>query len=173
MPVVPPSVPGSDRQQQEDYYAGLLDQYAAQHSVPAYNGNLAVFQGKSWGAIYLQIMADHPNLNPRTVADKVLGVEATAGLTHSMASADNLLGPFLTAGEQGAVKAARNASQLPGFGLLAGIDAIGAFFDKLGDPNVWLRVAEVAVGVILVAVAMNHLLGNPAGKAAAIAGKAV
>lgn len=47
---------------------------------------------------------------------------------------------------------------------LKGLAAIGDFFARLSNGNTWLRVAEVAAGVILLAVSLNKLLGNPAGK---------
>jgi hypothetical protein len=39
-----------------------------------------------------------------------------------------------------------------------GLAAIGAFFAKLGQASIWLRVAEVALGLVLVAVGMARVV---------------
>jgi hypothetical protein len=45
-----------------------------------------------------------------------------------------------------------------------GVAAIGDFFSRLGKANTWLRVAEAVAGFLLLALGLNALLHNPAGK---------
>jgi hypothetical protein len=52
-------------------------------------------------------------------------------------------------------QAAKN--NIPGF---SGIDAVGNFFNKLSEGNMWLRIGEFAIGAILVGVALAHLTGT-------------
>ncbi|MGH3223573.1 MAG: hypothetical protein ACRDPY_33635 [Streptosporangiaceae bacterium] len=42
---------------------------------------------------------------------------------------------------------------------LSGVAAIGDFFSKLGQPNTWIRVGEVALGLILLAVGVARITG--------------
>lgn len=46
-----------------------------------------------------------------------------------------------------------------------GIASIGDFFSRLTSSNTWLRVAEFGIAGILLFAGINHLLGNPAGRA--------
>jgi hypothetical protein len=54
---------------------------------------------------------------------------------------------------------------------LAGLADIGNFFYKLGEGQTWIRVAEVVVGILVIAVALNKISGDPAGKIASVAAK--
>lgn len=40
-----------------------------------------------------------------------------------------------------------------------GIDAVGAFFNRLTESNTWLRIAEGTLGIILIAVALAKVTG--------------
>lgn len=60
--------------------------------------------------------------------------------------------------------------ELPGLGIptgnpLAGADAIGAFFGKLGDPALWYRALEIAGGVLLLYLGLNRMTGGKIGQA--------
>jgi hypothetical protein len=65
-----------------------------------------------------------------------------------------------------------DASKVPGVGgLFSGIDAVGNFFNKLGEKSTWIRIGEFAIGALLLAVALNALVKHttgisPAGTAA-------
>lgn len=48
---------------------------------------------------------------------------------------------------------------------------VADFLTRLEKPATWLRIAEGAVGLILLGIAVNALLHNPAGKAARVAAK--
>ena len=43
--------------------------------------------------------------------------------------------------------------------VLSGIDAIGNFFNKLGEKELWIRVAEVVLGLLMIGVALGKLSG--------------
>lgn len=60
--------------------------------------------------------------------------------------------------------------------LLPGLANIGAFFDKLGEANTWIRVAEILLGAALILTGVAKLLsgtsvGQAAGQAAGTAAK--
>jgi hypothetical protein len=42
---------------------------------------------------------------------------------------------------------------------LAGLSQIGEFFSALGDKNLWVRVAKVVIGGVLVLVGLAHMTG--------------
>jgi hypothetical protein len=42
---------------------------------------------------------------------------------------------------------------------LSGVDAIGAFFNKLGEANTWIRVGKVIIGGLLLVVGLVHITG--------------
>jgi hypothetical protein len=50
---------------------------------------------------------------------------------------------------------------------LSGVNAIGDFFNRLTQPNTWIRVGEVVAGLLLIYVGVNALMRDTA------AGKAV
>jgi len=54
---------------------------------------------------------------------------------------------------------------------LSGLDAIGAFFGKLADPNVWLNAGFVLLGLVLLLVAIARLF-SPALERGLAAGQA-
>lgn len=45
-------------------------------------------------------------------------------------------------------------------GLLTGINAIGDFFQRLGQANTWIRVGEVVLGVALLSVGFAKITGT-------------
>lgn len=57
----------------------------------------------------------------------------------------------------GAVESGANATA-------GAAENVGDFLGKLANPNLWVRVAEFLVGGVLLGVAVNGLLKNPAGK---------
>jgi len=46
---------------------------------------------------------------------------------------------------------------------LHGIEAVGNFFNKLGEASTWIRVGEFAIGGLLLAVALNALVKGTTG----------
>jgi hypothetical protein len=39
------------------------------------------------------------------------------------------------------------------------LQAIGDFFAKLGQPNLWIRIGEALLGIVLIGVGLAHLTG--------------
>jgi hypothetical protein len=82
-------------------------------------------------------------------------------------------GPFTSqAAAQAYLKvgAQNSGTQIPGVAItpgggittsnpLSGVDAIGAFFNKLGDPHLWIRVAKVVTGGLLLVIGLVHITG--------------
>lgn len=164
MPVVPPSVPGSNRQQQIAFYAGLLDSFANTHGYSdTYQGNLKSFQGMTWGNMYTDIANTNSKANPKQLADSVLSLETAQGLGKNLSSATGQLGSFLTAAEKATAQTDFNTTGVPNSvlngagGLLSGLAAIGDFFARLTEANTWLRVGEVTLGVILISIGIAKM----------------
>jgi hypothetical protein len=42
---------------------------------------------------------------------------------------------------------------------LSGVNAIGAFFNKLGEANTWIRAGKVIIGGLLLVVGLVHITG--------------
>jgi hypothetical protein len=55
----------------------------------------------------------------------------------------------------GAAKAAAAGSGIPN--PLSGLDAIGSFFGTLTEASTWMRVGEVVLGIILLAVGVSRM----------------
>lgn len=148
MPIVPPSVPGTSREQEISYYAGILAQLPG-----TYQGTYAQYDGMTWAQLYEAIASSAPSVSPKALADAVLGLEAAQRLGKNVAAAEGGLGKFVKTAE----KAIANTNFLPGGGLLSGLAAIGDFFARLTEASTWIRVAEVAIGLGLVVVGVAHL----------------
>jgi hypothetical protein len=117
--------------------------------------------GAAAGNAYLSYNSAHPERTPYQNAQAFLALVTLEGL-------DNAIQAGVTAGAnigvgtaQGAAQGASNA-----YKALSPVAAIGDFLSRLTSPHTWLRVAEVLVGVMFLAIGLNHLLGNPAGKVA-------
>lgn len=71
-------------------------------------------------------------------------------------------GPFATEDEakaaQAPLKQPVSLNPLPAIADATGLSAVGAFLAKLGQASTWLRVAEVALGLVLVAVGVAKLV---------------
>jgi len=53
------------------------------------------------------------------------------------------------------------------FSNLGGINAIGDFFNRLTQPNTWVRVGEVGAGILLIYLGLSAVMrGTPAGDVA-------
>jgi hypothetical protein len=83
---------------------------------------------------------------------------------------------YLKVGAQNASTPVPGVDITPGGGItaagpLSGLNAIGAFFNNLGNANTWIRVAKVVVGGLLLVVGLVHITG--AGGAAADAARKI
>lgn len=77
-------------------------------------------------------------------------------------------GQHFVPGTQAPLNAA-NAGINAATGAVAGVPD---FLARLSNAHTWLRVAEAVVGIAFLIIGLNHVLGNPAGKAAGVAAKA-
>jgi hypothetical protein len=100
--------------------------------------------------------------------------EASTAAEAAKLSGEGYKGPYATQAlaQQAAAKATATATStevsLPN--PLTGVDAIGAFFNKLGDASTWIRVGKVVIGALLLVVGLVHITGVE-GAAANIARK--
>lgn len=50
--------------------------------------------------------------------------------------------------------------QVPNLNPLSGINAVGDFFVRITDPHTWIRVGEVIIGVLLLAVGIASMTNS-------------
>lgn len=81
-----------------------------------------------------------------------------------------IIGPFATKADAqkalqqsgfsiGGLGAAGAGTAAGGQAISTGINAVGDFFNKLGEKSLWIRVAEVVLGLMLIGVALGKLSG--------------
>jgi hypothetical protein len=102
----------------------------------------------------------------------IQGSQAQAQAQQHLAVNGTLEGPFPSkaAAQSAVAKEGKNPNPVKNLigNPLHGIEAIGNFFNKLGQAATWKRVAEVILGAALVIIGIAKLAaGTPAGKAAA------
>ena len=73
--------------------------------------------------------------------------------------AGTVAGPFSTQAAAEAWISAKDKSPITVPSPLTGLNAIGDFFNKLGEANTWIRVGEVLLGVVLIAVGVARITG--------------
>jgi hypothetical protein len=108
-------------------------------------------------------VVNHPSGGPRQVM--MTNYVVTESGTRPV---NAVAGPFATKAEAQAWQTSANtAGNSPGSVVggvtnaavsATGLNAIGAFFTKLGQASIWLRVAEVVLGLVLVAVGMARVV---------------
>jgi hypothetical protein len=100
---------------------------------------------------------------------KVIEGLAEAQGVQSEAVNGQLIGPYATSAAatsaaESEVKSENTtkpkAVSIPGVSQLdSGVNAVGDFFNKLSDGNLWIRIAEGLLGLLLVGIAMGKLTG--------------
>ena len=103
-------------------------------------------------------------------------VEATTAAEAATFTKDGYQGPYPTLAAAQAQATTRQAAanstvfnpKLPN--PLTGVNAIGAFFNDLGNSNTWIRVAKVVIGGLLLVIGIVHITGI-SGAAADVARK--
>jgi hypothetical protein len=120
-----------------DSYSGKLV-----HEDPPAPGYFAYMSELSLGLGWheLNVPPDAPEAVAAAAAAKLGGAVPT--------TSNNPLSLGKTAAGQAAVKAAAP---------VGGITAIGDFFGRLTERNTWIRIAEVALGIILIAVGLTRM----------------
>jgi hypothetical protein len=112
--------------------------------------------GTAAGTAYAAYNAAHPGSSPAANADAFAELVAVQGLDTAIATVT----PAAVNTEVGGVEgAARGAAQAAGFlsNPLDYLKDIGGFFDDLTSGNLWLRIGEVVLGLILIAVGVARL----------------
>jgi hypothetical protein len=129
--------------------------------------------GQQWLAWYEADSTLHPGNSVAQYAAGFLITWESVELGSDLSAAVGEAGTVTAAIGTGAVAGTSQFTQqaTTAGGLLTGVNAIGDFFTRLTSKQLWIRVAEVGLGLLLFAVGLNHALGNPAGKAARTAAK--
>jgi hypothetical protein len=112
--------------------------------------------GAAAGTAYAAYNAAHPQDNASTNADDFAELVAVKGLDAAIASATTTAVSTEVGGVEGAALGAAHAA-----GYLTNpldyLKDIGGFFDDLGSGNLWLRIGQVVLGLILIAVGVAEL----------------
>ena len=106
--------------------------------------------------------------NPTTY-EYFQGTEAQANAKANSAvkvsNEPNLSGPYDTEADAKAAVAAKavnvpnnDANTSPNT-VLSGVNAIGQFFNSLGEASTWIRVAKVLAGGVLLLIGLAHMTG--------------
>lgn len=116
---------------------------------------------RQWGAAagnaYATYNRNHPGNSAYVNAQQFLDIIVAEGLANGIKTAVSTTGTALGAIPGAAAQGAQNAANA--LNPLTGVDAIGGFFNKLGEANTWIRVAKVAVGGLLLIVGIVHITG--------------
>jgi hypothetical protein len=148
MPATPP--PGGT----ESARAKALAQYGriiVQYFPGVYKGKDPRYQGLTWEQVYFAIAEKAPNLSPLYIANKVAGLAAVQNIAYGVGAFTSQSGNFAN----DAIKA---GAGIHGFGF-GGFGSILDFLNALGDPHLWLRIAEGILGIILIATAVSKMTG--------------
>jgi hypothetical protein len=98
-------------------------------------------------------------------ANKYQVAEAANQAEATKLQGEGYKGPYATlAAAQSAANAATSTATSTEFNPslpnpLSGVNAIGAFFNKLGEANTWIRVGKVVIGGLLLVVGLVHITG--------------
>lgn len=111
--------------------------------------NAAGYDGAAYASWAQAAIAKDPALSPYNAA---LAWFTGTGLAKAVGTAAAGTGKMLGQVQQGA----QNTNYAPP-NPLSGLAAIGDFFGRLGQASTWIRVAEVLLGVILLAVGVAEL----------------
>jgi hypothetical protein len=107
-------------------------------------------QISSYAAYYRAAVAKDPSITPfQAFAAWAVGTDVSGGAQATGTELSNVINTGIPAG----------AAAIPKVPALSGIDAIGAFFNALGDANTWIRVSKVVVGGLLLVIGLVHITG--------------
>lgn len=112
--------------------------------------------GTAAGTAYAAYNTAHPQNSAAANADDFAELVLVKGVDGAIASATSTAVSTEVGGVEGA---ARGAAQAAGF-LTSPLDYlkdIAGFFDDLTSGNLWLRIGQVVVGLILIAVGVAEL----------------
>jgi hypothetical protein len=113
-------------------------------------------------ATYTQRYGTAPVVGPNGYHTKIEAAAAAANYNHKPA------GQRVTGGlpADPSIATGPGGVHIPGISNpLAGVNAIGDFFNRLTQPNTWVRVGEVVAGVLLLYLGLSATMrGTEAGK---------
>lgn len=169
MPLVPPPDSASKQLAVPPTRAGQIAYYAnVFRQLPGtYQGNLKGYKGLTWSALFTRLANQNPTADLIQLGDAVLGVEAAQKFGQSIGAVDTQLGKFVIDTGQ----AARKVGDTP-IGHAAGavdntvsaaeaaIKSVPDFLQGLTSANLWIRVAKITIGGVILIVGLMKLTGT-------------
>lgn len=157
----PSSVPigkGYTASQWQTWFQGFVK---ANPKMPTYTGNNTSAKGKTWDKVYPVLYAAGQKQTPQLTPDQVAEAEIVLIQTQAVADGIGATVQFtgttvVDAGKAGAGTAAQLGKDIPG---LNAITSVTGFLSALGDLNLWIRVAKVVAGGIILIVGLAKLTG--------------
>lgn len=137
--------PTPSRQELIQQYASLLNMYPGPATVDYSSGPGTKYNGLTWGEFYIELATAHPNIDPKALADAVLGQKAAARLTGRLANVGTGLANFVN---QSGKAAANTNFAGPLKGPLQFASGLGFFTSS----QFWVRAGEVLLGLALISV---------------------
>lgn len=108
------------------------------------------YPGTNAGNTFLSIAQHNPNASIQNVTAAVLlFLDLGQGVSKAVGQATT-----------GISDVANTTGQAVGTSPLTGINAVGDFFQRLSQSNTWVRVGEVAAGLLLLYVAVSAVTRN-------------
>jgi hypothetical protein len=104
-----------------------------------------------WKQFYPGFHRKHPAYSPQQVLSAFIGIEAAKGIGNAAQQAGALLGQLPQAAAKGAENAIYNNP-------LNYLKDIGGFFNALTQAHTWIRVAEFAVGGMLLYIGIRAMV---------------
>ena len=136
------------------------------NGVGTYNGNNKAYKGKPWGDVYTAVYkADVAAKKPNPAYEAALQVEILVMLQGDGAALTTSLGNFVTISGKSVVGGIDNFTSNP-------LGDIASAFGMLTSANLWLRVAKVLIGGVILTVGLIELTGH-ADDVKGVASKAV
>jgi hypothetical protein len=135
---------------------------ANQSQVNAYAATLEkLYPGSAVSSEYIKYMSEHPNDDPETVFNEVN--TAIKGDTAILSQLPSVLQKFFNDAATGVGQEATGA----GVGVAQASQSLqpgavlGDIWSKLNSRGTWIRLAEGALGIALILVALAHMTGAP------------
>lgn len=141
-------------------YAAQLQEYAA-----GFDGTL----GSAYGPEFLSYAGSHPLLSAKQAATAFADGVASGDVAVTIASGVGATAQGVNIAAASTVEGLdQTSADLAKANPLSGLDAIGNFFNLLTDRQTLMRLAEGAIGIMLIVVAIAKLAdGTQTGKVAA------
>ena len=157
----PSTVPvgkGLSESQWETWFQGFVK---ANPKMPTYTGTNTLAKGKTWDKVYPVLFnagqKQTPPLTPDQVAEAEIILIQTQAVADGIGATVQFTGTTVVdAGKAGAGTAAQLGKDIPG---LNAITSVTGFLSALGNLNLWIRVAKVVAGGVILAIGLAKLTG--------------